>query len=234
MGTRRSAASLLLALLAAPAFTAPLAPIAPAPAYTIDPARSLFAVLTHKAGLASGLAHDHLVVAGQAKTGLDFDPANPEATRFTFAAAVEVLEIDAPGARAAWKGRFKELGIHSGDLPPVSDSDRAKVRAAMLGASQLDGARFPEVRAAVVALTRGAPGPASGWVVQLQLTIHGKTVERSLPATWSEKEGTLTAEIWGEFRFQEFGIEPYSTMLGAIRNDERFHLFVSVVARRAP
>ena len=64
--------------------------------------------------------------------------------------------------------------------------------------------------------------------------IHGKTVERSLPATWSEKEGTLTAEIWGEYGFEEFGIEPYSTMLGAIRNDDRLHLYVSVVARRAP
>jgi hypothetical protein len=240
MGTRRRLTSLLLALLAVPVFTAPLAPqapvapITPAPEYTVDSARSLFAVLTHKAGIASGLAHDHLVVAVQAKTRLDFDPASPEATRFTFAAAVEALEIDAPGARAAWKGRFKELGIHSGELPPVSDSDRPKVRAAMLGAGQLDGARYPEIRAEVVALTRGAPGPAPGWIAELQLTIHGKTVERSLPATWSEKEGTLTAEIWGEFRFQDFGIEPYSTMLGAIRNDDRFHLFVSVVARRAP
>ena len=184
MGTRRRLTSLLLALLAVPVFTppmapmapqapmAPLAPIAAAPEYTVDSARSLFAVLTHKAGLASGLAHDHLVVAVQARTRLEFAPATPEATRFIFAAAVEALEIDAPGARAAWKGRFKELGIHSGELPPVSDSDRSKVRAAMLGASQLDGARFPEVRAEVLALTRGAPGPASGWVAKLQLTIH--------------------------------------------------------------
>ena len=123
--------------------------------------------------------------------------------------------------------------MHSGRLPPVADSDRAKVRAAMLVASHLDGAKFPEIRAEVVALTRSAP-PASGWIAKVQLVIHGKTVERSLPATWSEKEGTLTAEIWGEFRFLDFGIEPYSTMLGAIRNDERFHLYVSVVARRAP
>lgn len=240
MGTRRRRTSLLLALLAVAVFAAPMAPMPPIapiaapPEYIVDGTRSLFAVLTHKAGIAAGLAHDHLVVAVQAKTRLAFDPATPEATRFTFAAAVDALEVDAPGPRAAWRGRFRELGIHSGDLPPVADSDRPKVRAAMLGATQLDSAKFPEIRAEVVALTRGAPEPASGWVAKLQLTIHGKTVERSLPATWSEKEGTLTAEIWGEFRFQEFGIEPYSTMLGAIRNDDRFHLYVSVVARRVP
>ena len=226
MSRRRRPAALLLAFLAGPAFAA-------APEYTIDPARSLFAVLTHKAGIAAGLAHDHLVVAVQAKTRLEFDPATPEATRFTFSTAADGLEIDAPGPRAAWRGRFKELGIHSGELPPVADSDRTKVRAAMLGASQLDGAKFPEIGAEVVALTRSAP-PASGWIAKVQLVIHGKTVERSLPATWSEKEGTLTAEIWGEFRFLDFGIEPYSTMLGAIRNDDRFHLYVSVIARRAP
>ncbi len=237
MGTRRRLTPILLALLAVPLLTAPAAPAAPAaapPEYTIDAARSLFAVLTHKAGIASGLAHDHLVVAVPAKTRLDFDSATPEATRFTFAAAVDALEVDAPGPRAAWKGRFRELGIHSGELPPVSDSDRAKVRAAMLGATQLDGAKFPEIRAEVVALTRSASSPGSEWVAKVHLVIHGKTVERSLPATWSEKEGTLTAEIWGEFRFQEFGIEPHSTMLGAIRNDDRLHLYVSVVARRAP
>ncbi|MDQ1349420.1 MAG: hypothetical protein QG573_2799 [Acidobacteriota bacterium] len=226
MSRRRRPTALLLAFLAGPAFAAP-------PEYIVDGTRSLFAVLTHKAGIAAGLAHDHLVVAVQAKTRLEFDPATPEATRFTFSTAADGLEIDAPGPRAAWRGRFKELGIHSGELPPVADSDRTKVRAAMLGASQLDGAKFPEIGAEVVALTRSAP-PASGWIAKVQLVIHGKTVERSLPATWSEKEGTLTAEIWGEFRFLDFGIEPYSTMLGAIRNDDRFHLYVSVVARRAP
>jgi polyisoprenoid-binding protein YceI len=68
----------------------------------------------------------------------------------------------------------------------------------------------------------------------LRLTIRGRTVERELPATWSAAGGDLSAEVVGEFRWSEFGIEPYSTMFGAIRNDERFHLFVSVFARRAP
>ena len=85
MSRRRRTTALLLAFLAGPAFAAP-------PEYTVDGTRSLFAVLTHKAGIASGLAHDHLVVAAQATTRLEFDPASPEATRFTFAAAVDALE----------------------------------------------------------------------------------------------------------------------------------------------
>ena len=73
--------------------------------------------------------------------------------------------------------------------------------------------------------------PSAKWTVEVRMTINGKTVERSLPATWSEGSDRLTAEIVGEFLFSEFGIEPYSTMLGAIRNDDRFHLFVQIQAR---
>jgi polyisoprenoid-binding protein YceI len=222
----------LVAGLALPA-PAGAAESPPAP-YAIDAGRSLFAVLTHKAGIGSALAHDHLVVAPRPEVELRFDPGRPEATSFRFTVAAEALEIDAPPARAAWKGRFRELGVHSGELPPVSESDRKKVRTAMLGASQLDAAQFPEIRAEVAGLVRRGADPAAGWNVPLRLTIRGRTVERQLPATWSAADGELKAEVVGEFRWSEFGIEPYSTMLGAIRNDELFHLFVSVVARRAP
>lgn len=224
-GRRQAAAILLVALGAAAA--------ARASEYAIDPGRSVFAVLTHKAGIGAGLAHDHLIVAAQPVVALEFDPQAPEATKFTFTVAVEALDIDAPAPRAAWKDRFKALGIHSGDLPPVGDSDRRKVRTAMLGESQLDSAKFPEIRAEVLALARSEGKETAGWVVPVRLTIHGKTIERRLPATWSFADGILSAEIVGELRFEEFGIEPYSTMLGAIRNDDRFHLYVSVVARPA-
>jgi len=226
MNGRRQAAAVLLAALGAAA-------AARASEYAIDPARSVFAVLTHKAGIGAGLAHDHLIVATQPVVALEFDPQAPEATKFTFTVAVEALDIDAPAPRAAWKDRFKALGIHSGDLPPVGDSDRRKVRTAMLGESQLDGAKFPEIRAEVLALARSEGKEAAGWVVPVRLTIHGKTIERRLPATFRVADGVLSAEIVGELRFEEFGIEPYSTMLGAIRNDDRFHLYVSVVARPA-
>ena len=201
--------------------------------YAIATGQSFFAVLTHKAGIGSGLAHDHLIVATSPAVKLEFDAAHPEQTTFTFSVATEALEIDAPAARSARKGRFRELGIHSGELPPVSESDRRKVRAAMLGEDQLDSARFPQIRASVTGVSRREAKPSAEWSVDLQLTIRGKTVERSLPATWSAEGERLTAEIVGEFLFSEFGIEPYSTMLGAIRNDDRFHLFVQILAQAA-
>ena len=204
--------------------------------YTIDPGRSTFAVLTHKAGIAAGLAHYHLIVATAPKVLLDFESEHPEATKCTFVVATEALEVDAPAARAALKGRLRELGLQKEDLPAVPDSDRKKVRAAMLGASQLDGAKFPEIRAEVLRLERGgasAAGAEGAWNLLLRLTIRDRTLERKLAAVWSEKEDVLTAETFAELRFSDFGIQPYSTMLGAIRNDDRFHLYVNVVAHPA-
>ena len=43
--------------------------------YAVDGGRSVFAVLTHKSGIASGLAHDHLIVAVSPAVTLDFDPS---------------------------------------------------------------------------------------------------------------------------------------------------------------
>ncbi|MEO8275199.1 MAG: YceI family protein [Thermoanaerobaculia bacterium] len=236
MSRRRYASAAALATLAT--FTTWTAAAgAVSSTYIVDESQSVFAVLTHKAGIASGLAHDHVVVAPQPEVKLEFDPQAPESTKFSFSVKVDSLEIDAPGPRAAWKGRFKALGIHSGELPVVSDSDRGKVRVAMLGDSQLDREKFPEIRAEVVKLeapSAGAAANSGAWNVGLRVTIHGKTVERQLPASWSEKDGVLRAEIYGELHFEEFGIEPYSAMLGAIRNNDMFHIYVNVVARRAP
>jgi hypothetical protein len=196
------------------------------------------AVLTHKAGVGARLAHDHLVLAPLAGVALDFDPERPEATRVALAVRADALEIDAPAARERWGRRLAELGALAGEgLKPVPEGDRKKVREAMLAPGQLDAAGFPEIRAELVALERrgGAEGArvALGWTARVRLTLRGRTIEKELAARWEVVDGELVAEALGEARFSELGIEPYSTLLGAIRNDDLFHLFVALAARPA-
>jgi len=196
-------------------------------------------VLTHRAGLGARLAHEHLVVAPLGAVALDFDPARPEAARLALATRADALEIDAPAARAHWGERLVELGALAGEgLAAVPEKDRPKVREAMLSPGQLDAARFPEIRAELLALARRAgPGGARvalGWTARVRLTVRGKSIDRELAARWQiDESGELVAEALGEARFTELGIEPYSTLLGAIRNDDRFHLFVALAARPA-
>ena len=85
-----------LALLVAAVAASPLA----AADYAVDADRSLFAVLTHRAGVASGLAHDHLIVARGATVGITLDPAAPDAARFAFSA--QVLSLDGKDHRSAY------------------------------------------------------------------------------------------------------------------------------------
>lgn len=209
---------------------------ASAATWQLDAERSVVAVLTHKAGVGAKLAHDHLVLAPLAGVALDFDPELPAATRCTLVTRADALEIDAPAARLRWGRRLAELGALAGEgLKSVPEGDRKKVREAMLSPGQLDAALFPEIRAELVGLERrgGAEGArvALGWTARVRLTVRGRTIEKELAARWQVEAGELTAEALGEARFSELGIEPYSTLLGAIRNDDLFHLFVALAAR---
>jgi hypothetical protein len=216
--------------LVAGAFVSP----AGAADWRVDADRSTFAVLTHRAGLASGLAHDHLVVARGATVTVAFDPAAPESAQLAFSAPVLSLDVDPSAERGRLGPRLRELGALDRDLPAVEEDDRAKVRKAMLAPGQLHVERYPRVEAALAGLERrGGEGArvALGWNARVRVTVHGKTVEKAVPARWEVQDGTLTAEALGEFRFTEFGIEPYSAMLGAVQNADAFHVYVSLVAK---
>ncbi len=221
---RRHVALLLLAAWAAPL---------PAAEFAIDPAVSVVTALTHKGGFASGLAHDHLILVPIPSGALAFDPEHPEATRWQGRLAVEALDIDPPAARSRWQGRLRELGALDRDLGPVDEGERRKVRSAALAAGQLDAARFPEIEGEVLGVVprAGGEGSAFPWSVRFRLTLHGRTVVRDLPAGWRLEGDALTVELLGEYTFSEFGIEPYSAFLGAVRNQDRFHLYAALSAR---
>jgi len=226
---RRPAAA--LALLAA--LSVALAPPAAAQ-WRVDPERSTFAVLTHRAGLGARLAHDHLILARGARAELGFDPAAPEATTFEFSIPVLALDVDPPAERAALAERLNVFGALSDPLPPVEEGDREKVRAAMLGPGQLYAERFPEVRAELVSLERRGGGGnarvALGWNARVRITVRGRTVEKVFPARWELADGVLIAEVLGEAKFTDFQIRPYSAVLGAVKNEDLFQLYVNLVA----
>jgi len=227
--------ALALAALVA-AVSAPSARAAGPTPWRIDPGASLFAVLTHRAGFASGLAHDHLVVARGAEASLAFDPGDPAAATFRFSVPALSLDVDPAAERAALAPRLVELGALPGELPAVDDDDRADVRESMLGPRQLHAEQFPTISAELVALERrGAAGArvALGWNATVRVSLHGRTVEKAVPVRWEVADGVLTAEALGEYRFTEFAIEPYSAMLGAVKNADLFHLYVKLVARPA-
>lgn len=235
MRPARRPALALVALVAAALPVAGARAEGPA-AWRVDAERSRFAVLTHRAGFASGLAHDHLVVARGWEASLALDPGDPSTASFRFTVPALSLDVDPAAERSAWAPRLVELGALTGDLPAVDEDDRADVRESMLAPGQLAAEQFPTIAAELVALERrGEAGArvALGWNATVRVSLHGKTVEKAVPVRWEVADGELTAEALGEYRFTEFAIEPYSAFLGAVKNADLFHLYVKLVARPA-
>jgi hypothetical protein len=207
--------------------------------WKVDTGRSTFAVLTHKDGIAAKLGHDHLVIAHAPKTTLEFDAAEPQAAKLSVVVPVQSLEIDATAARQKHAERLRVLGALGDELKPIEADDRAEIRAAMLSPKQLFGERFGEVRAELLALEPRGGGAnarvALGWNAKVRLEVRGVAVEKIFPARFEVAEGgkELHAEVLGELLFTEFGIEPYSAALGAVKNADLFHLWVDLVATPA-
>lgn len=214
-----------------------------AESWRVDPERSTFAVLTHRAGVAARLAHDHLVIARRPTVELAFDSAAPREAKLSVTVPVLALEIDSNAERARHAERLRILGALSGELPPVDEDDLPKVREAMLSPQQLFAERFPLVKAELLELApRGGGGGAEsarvalGWNAKVRIEVRGQSAEKTFPVRFEVVEleagagRELHGELLGELLFTEFGIEPYSAVLGAVKVDDLFHLWVDLVA----
>ncbi|MEO1370149.1 MAG: YceI family protein [Acidobacteriota bacterium] len=228
-----SAVVLLAALFIAPPWvSSPAAAEEPAAAtagWAVDHGASVFAVITHKDGVAARLAHNHLVTAGEVDAELVFDPEAPESAGFRFEAPVEALQVDDPAAQAKWFPRIAELGLLDEEFTEVDAKDRAKIRKSMLSRKQLDVESYPTLSGATAAIKRDSEGL---YVVELELTVKGQAASRPVSARYSVDGDRLRVEAWGRFEFTDFGIKPYSAMLGAVKNANGFHVFLQLEASR--
>lgn len=198
-------------------------------AYRVDDQASYFAVITH----ADGLGHDHLITATGYRADLNADPATLAATTFTLSVPVENLEVNMPADTAALWPRLRALGIVEERFPELSTQDRATITERIRSDAQLDAASHPTVSARLIAVSR----EAVEWndhtfpqQVDIALTVRGVTVERRVPASVTASGRQLRASAVGEFRFREFGIEPFSSALGLLRVADTFHVYVELRA----
>lgn len=191
---------------------------------------SVFAVVTHKAGVAAKLAHNHLVVATDYTLDGNFDPAEPTATRLTLDASVQGLVVDDAAQHQAWQDRIIALEILGEPFGELKDSDRKKIRKSMLSKGQLNVEKHPRLSAEIVGITDSGSGDFP-YRVRLKVDIVGQSVETELTGRVESSAGGHVLEAYGELKFTDFGIKPYSAMLGAVRNDDPFHLFVHLVFR---
>jgi polyisoprenoid-binding protein YceI len=115
--------------------------------HSIDAAHSKITIHVYKAGLFSGLAHDHEIEA-PIESGEVNDSESPSVEVRVSSSKLRVLD------------------------PEASDGTRAKIQSAMQGAEVLDVARFPQIHFQSTAVE---PNGTDHWVVHGNLDLHGQT-----------------------------------------------------------
>jgi polyisoprenoid-binding protein YceI len=213
--------------------------------WTIVENESLFAVITRRGGPAARLAHDHLVHPHRYDARLELDPDSPQTAHLTLVFQVDDLVVDHPELQARVHGRLQELGILDGPFKAASASDREDIREEMLGPGQLDAANYPEIRV----ITRSVdpdPDEAAAFRVRFDMTVKGITRPRTARVRMLQPDSSifpggqaggaerLVLEGRAELRFRDFDIEPFRAFLGAVRNQDRFFLYMHLVLARHP
>lgn len=202
--------------------------------YVVDQSESIFAVVTHRAGVAAALAHNHFVYPREYTAKIGKAAEALETGRFSITFPTSNLVPDDPKAAAQWYPRLEALGILNKPFTALSDKNRAKVREAMLSKEQLDAARYPAIRAEVTAVRAEESRVGTldcTHMATVAFTLHGKTVERDVPVRIELGDNTVKVEGTAQFRFREFGIKPYSAMLGALKVEDTFDVYVHLVAK---
>lgn len=213
---------------------APVAPVpvVPAPAvaeptavptaadYTLVPGKNaLYVVVKYERGtLGANLAHDHVIVATSYSGTVHWDPANPAACKIAVDVPTSGLRVDPPGARA-------RAGLEG--TPPVDD--QPKIQENFNGPRQLDSGKFPVL---TFRSTSCAPGKAENVTVNGTMTVHG--VSRPTTVTMDIVADGAELSAAGRFvaKHSDFGMDPFSAAMGAVRNDQALTFVIDLDARK--
>jgi len=196
--------------------------------------QNAFLLVTHRGGIAKGLAHNHVVFAKKAEIALT-TPGVVEQGKFQAKILADDLDLDSTNVTNKWFPKLKSAEILDEMPGEVSESDRTKIRKDMLGPDQLDSAKFAEITAEVLGLTPMAQNVgkfAATHNAEVKVTIRNQSVVRVIPARVVMTGDTLNVEAFGAYKFTEFGIKPVSLFFGAIQNKDEIHVYVNFTATR--
>lgn len=186
--------------------------------YDVDPQASSVHVLVYRGGKLARLGHNHVMTV-LGLTGRVWISPLTEQSGFELSFPVAQLLVDDPDARRAFGPDFP---------PTVPDADRAGTRRNMLRPEVLDAARYPTVSVRSLAVI----GPVQAPHLTARITIKG--VDRDLALTPLVQVNGARLTATGEFDIyqSDFGIRPFTALLGALDVEDRLHVQFSLSAAR--
>lgn len=198
------------------------------PSYALSwelPQNSTLAVITNKAGIAKGLAHDHFIAAKKFKSKIEYSDGSISGT---VSFDVADLIVDDFALAEPLSPKFQKWGLISGPFQNLSESDRKTITASMLDKDQLFASKYSKISAKVIGVEKTAGKVKSfegNAMVEIELSIRDAVSKKKIPCKidWTD----LKAECVGEYTFSGLGIEAYSALLGAIANADVFFLYLN-------
>jgi len=197
---------------------APAAAAEPPSLFRILPDRSEIRILVYRAGLLSGLGHNHVIAGRGINGGIELGTTIEESS-FDFAFPVISLQVDHPRLRRLEGDDFP------GDIPA---KDIAATRKNMLGSKLLDAEQFPRIRL----VSQSVSGALPEVEISALVSVRDQTFPLDLVATVAIDGEELTATGELQMSHAEIGLKPFSAGFGALKVAREFTVKFEIVAVR--
>lgn len=196
--------------------------------YDMNIEESVFALITHKKGLFSSMAHNHFITANPSESKAEKAEDGSWTLAFTF--PVEGLKVDPYAIASAHYPQIESMALLEEAFAELEDKDRKKIRKSMLEKGQLDAKNHAQITANLVSVAAAEQTIGSvtfSHVMNVDMTIKGKTQQVSFAANIEESEdGKTRIQALGKSKFSDFGIEPYSAFFGAVANQDTIEFYL--------
>ena len=187
--------------------------------YVIDDTASRLLVYTYRGGKLARFGHNHVLNARSLRGDVAMSQ-QITGSRFRLEVPFAVIEVDPPALR-------RQAGPEFESKP--SPEDIAATRENMLGPGGLDIAIAP---AAIIEGTVTASTDASA-TLDMAITVRKVTHRQSVEVALTRNGGSLRIVGATALRHSDFGIEPFSVMLGALTVKNKVDVKFDLVARPA-
>lgn len=194
----------------------------------------VFAVITQKKGLASGLAHNHFISHKFDGLTIEVDPSRPLSTKFVYDFDVRSLTFDDFAQAEKWLLGISGIEGLSAIFSKISQDDRDEIKKHAFAADQLNVDKYPTGRIELKSLSETSQNGFERFknTAIAELTIGGKTSPIQMALNFSLDGSNLNFEGISKTSFSSFGIKPYSAFLGAVGNQDQFFIYTNCKSTR--
>lgn len=186
--------------------------------YVIDSDASSIRVLVYRAGLLSGLGHNH-IIASRDINGIVKCSTELQDTLVDIHFPVATLIVDDAELR----------DLEGDDFPGrLSEKDVQGTRRNMLGRKLLDADNYPEVRIRSINIS----GELESLTVVAEATVAGRTSSITFPASVSRTDERLLISGIVRVNHRDLGLKPFTAGFGTLRVHQEMTIRFELLAHR--